>query len=162
MLSDLNRARGDISTIAETAAGGLRQRLDLLDVRLQVFEILVENCRDAIQFQYLLETAKDGSLRRPVEFQEHLTDIPEWRAIKDVARREIDNSSVLAGLLQSQKGPLIDVAKTSGEENIRVLGPDLIEQLRKKVKIMIAHWEDYERLFVGEERRAPKPPALPH
>ena len=160
MLSDLDRARGDIRTIEETAGAGLRQKFELLDARIQVFAILVENCRDAIEFQYLLETAKDGRLRRPVEFQEDLTDIPEWRAIKDVARREIDNSSVLAGLLQTQTGPLIDVTKTTEEENIRVLGPDLIEQLRKKVKIMIAHWEDYERLFVDEKRTPAKPPAL--
>ena len=161
MVVDLERARGDIRGITTVGGAGVRAQLDLLDVRLQVFEILVENCRDAIEFQYLLESARDGRLRRPVEFQEHLTDIPEWRAIKDVARREMDNASVLAGLLQSQKAPLIDVSKTSGEENIRVLGPDLIEQLRKKVKIMIAHWEDYERLFMGEERRAAQPQALP-
>ena len=43
-----------------------------------------------------------------------------------------------------------------------MLGPDLIDQLRKKVKIMIAHWEDYERLFIDEERKEPKPAAIPH
>ena len=158
MLAELNTASSDIRKIAKTAAGDQRQRLELLDARVRVFGILADNCRDAIQFQHLLDTAKDGSLRRPVEFQEELTDIPEWRAIKDVARREIDNSSVLADLLQSQKAPLIDLAKTSGEENIRVLGPDLIDQLRKRVKIMIAHWQDYERLFVAEERKSPAIP----
>lgn len=162
MLSELNRARGDIRTIEETAGGDLRQRLELLDARLRVFQVLVDNCRDAIEFQHLLDTAKDGSLRRPVEFGEELTDIPEWLAIKDVARREIDNSGVLIDLLQSRRGPLIDLAKTSGEENIRVLGPDLIDQLRKRVKIMIAHWKEYERLFVDEEGRATKATGIPH
>jgi hypothetical protein len=119
---------------------------------------VADNARDAIQFQHLLDSTKDGRLRRPVEFQEELTDIPEWRALKDIARREIDNSSVLIALLQSHKAPLIDLAKTSGEENIRVLGPDLVDQLRKRVKIMIAHWQDYERLFAGEERT----PSIPH
>ena len=134
----------------------------MLDARLRVFEIVADNARDAIQFQHLLDSTKDGRLRRPVEFQEELTDIPEWRAIKDIARREIDNSNALIALLQSHKAPLIDLAKTSGEENIRVLGPDLVDQLRKRVKIMIAHWQDYERLFVGEERTAPKSPSIPH
>jgi len=153
MLSELNRARSDIRTIEETAGGDRRQRLELLDARLRVFEILVDNCRDAIEFQHLLDTAKDGSLRRPVEFQEELTDIPEWRTIRDVARREIDNSSVLIDLLQSQKAPLIDIAKTSEDENIRVLGPDLIDQLKKRVKITIAHWQDFQRLCERRSRR---------
>jgi hypothetical protein len=156
MLSELTQARDSIRTIRQT--GG---QLELLDQRIRVFGILVENCRDAIEFQYLLETAKDGQLRRPVEFQEHLTDIPEWRAIKEVARREIDNSTLLAELLQSQNEPLIDMAKTSGDENIRVLGPDLVEQLRKRVKIMIAHWKDYDRLFVSEQRGDTKPGVAP-
>ena len=91
-------------------------------------------------------------MRRPVEAQEQLTDIPEWRAIRDAARREIDNTAVLIDLLQSQKAPLLDLAKTSAEENIRVLGPDLIDQLREKIKIMIAHWADYQRLFIEEAR----------
>jgi hypothetical protein len=120
-----------------------------LDERLQVFRVLVNNCRDAIEYQYDLDTAKEWKLRRPVESQQELTDIPEWRAIRDAARREIDNSGVLIDLLQSQRAPLIDLAKTNGEENIRVLGPDLIDQLRKKIKIMIAHWDDYKRLFMN-------------
>lgn len=160
MLAELKRARGDLHAIEETAGGDRRPAFQLLDARLRVFQILVDNCRDAIEFQYRLDIAKDGRLRRPVEFQEDLTDIPDWRAIKDIARREIDNSSVLVELLQSQKAPLIELAKTSGEENIRVLGPDLIEQLRKRVKIMIAHWEDYERLFMDEERK--KSTTIPH
>ena len=162
MLSELNRARADLRTIGETAGADRRQRFELLDARLRVFQILVDNCRDAIEFQYRLDIARNGRLSRPVEFQEDLTDIPDWRAIKDVARREIDNSSLLIELLQSQKAPLIELAKTSEEENIRMLGPDLIDQLRKKVKIMIAHWEDYERLFIDEERKEPKPAAIAH
>jgi len=69
---------------------------------------------------------------------------------------------MLIDLLQSQKAPLIELAKTPDDENIRILGPDLVDQLRKKVKIMIAHWEDYERLFIDEERKQPKAATLPH
>jgi hypothetical protein len=162
MLSELNRARGDLRTIGQVVGDDRRQGFELLDARLRVFQILVDNCRDAIEFQYRLDIAGNGRLSRPVEFQQDLTDIPDWRAIKDVARREIDNSSVLIDLLQSQKAPLIELAKTSEEENIRMLGPDLVDQLRKKVRIMIAHWQDYERLFVDEERKEPKSTAIPH
>jgi hypothetical protein len=150
MLAELARARDDVRKIEQTGGEGGRQRYELLDERLRVFQALVNNCRDAIEYQYDLDTAKAWQLRRPIESQEQLTDIPEWRAIRNAARREIDNTAVLIDLLQSQKAPLIDLAKTNGEENIRVLGPDLADQLRKKIRIMIAHWADYERLFIKE------------
>jgi hypothetical protein len=154
MQADLQRARGDLRTIIAAATAEVKQRLELLDRRIQVFGILVENCRNALEYQYLLDFARGGRLLRPIEFQEHLTDIPEWRAIKDVGRREIDNSIVLADLLEANKNVvLIDTARTSGEENIRVLGPDLASQMRRKVRIMVAHWEDYERLFDREKGR---------
>ena len=151
MQSELSRARTDVQAIARTTPA-----LSVLDTRLRVFQILVDNCRDALRYQYLLDIAKDGSLRRPIEFQEDLTDIPQWLEIKDTARREMDDAIVLADLLESHKEPLLELAPTAEEENIRVLGPDLAAQLRKRVKIMIAHWEDYERLFDKEKAPVPK------
>ena len=153
MQTDLNRARTGLRGISATAAGPLKQRLELLDKRIQAFSILVDNCRNGLEYQYLLDFAKNGRLLRPIEFQEHLTDITEWRAIKDIARREMDSSIVLANLLESTKETLLHTAATSAEENIRVLGPDLPAQLRRKVQIMVAHWEDYERLF--DQEKAP-------
>lgn len=162
MQADLKRARTDVASIIASGATGLKPKLELLDKRIQAFGILVENGRNGLEYQYLLDFMKGGRLLRPIEFQEHLTDITEWREIKDAGRREMDNSIVLAELIESTKDVLIDTTKTSAEENIRVLGPDLAAQLRRKVKIMVKHWEDYERLFDQEKaksRRAqPKPP----
>lgn len=124
-----------------------------MDEPIQVSD-LVENSRNALHYQYLLDFMKGGRLRRPVEFQQHLTDITEWRMIKEIGRREMDNSIVLAELLEGSKEVLIDMAKTSGEESIRVLGPDLAGQLRRKVKIMAAHWEDFGGCF-DEEKKGP-------
>lgn len=161
MLADLDKARADLGAIEATASGERLRQLKLFDRRLRVFEAIVNNCRDAIDYQFYLDTIKGWNLRRPIETQQELTQIPEWLAIRETARREIDNSAVLIDLLQSQEAPLIDLAKTNGDENIRVLGPDLTDQLRKKIKIMMAHWEDYKRLFIDEGDKAPKAGAIP-
>lgn len=158
MNADIAEARGLISRIAATpAAAQAKGWLELLDKRLRVFDILIDNCRDGLEYQYLLDFMRGGRLRRPVEFQEHLTDITEWRQIKDIARREMDNSIVLAEMLESTKEVLLDLARTKEEENIRVLGPDLADQLRLRVKIMAKYWEDYERLF-DQEKPLPNQP----
>ena len=153
-LAWLEKASAGVRSIETTAAPETRQRYQVLGERLRVFQALVDNCRDAVQYQYDLDTIKGLKLARPVEIQQQLTDIPEWRDIRDVARREVDNSAVLMDLLRSEKAMLIDVANTSGGENIRVLGPDLADQLQRKIRIMMAHWEDYKRLFVAGENGA--------
>jgi hypothetical protein len=161
MLAELDQARADLRAIEAAASGERLQQSKLFDKRLRVFEAIVNNCRDAIDYQFYLDTIKGWNLRRPIEAQQELTQIPEWLAIRETARREIDNSAVLIDLLQSQEAPLIDLAKTNADENIRVLGPDLTDQLRKKIRIMMAHWEDYKRLFIDEGDKAPKPGAVP-
>lgn len=154
MAGDLETARGKLRGLRDGVTAEQRARLDLLDARLRVFRVLIENCRNGLEYQYLLEQTSRGRLRRPVEFQEDLTDITQWRAIKNVARREIDNTLVLIGLLESARAaPLLDLALPPAKENIRVLGANLVEQLRRKVNIMMAHWEDYERLFDREKKK---------
>ena len=153
MSGDLERARAGIRTLPKSSA------MDLLDLRLRVFRTLIENARNGLEYQYLLELARNGRLQRPVEFQEDLTDITQWRMIKDVARREVDNTLALIDLLKSPPAPVLDLAYPPAQENIRVLGPNLADQLRRKVEIMMAHWEDYERLFDEEAGRANRSPA---
>ncbi|GIU79272.1 MAG: hypothetical protein KatS3mg005_2510 [Bryobacteraceae bacterium] len=157
MKQDIAEARSLAARIAASpAAAAQKAELELLDRRLRVFDILIDNCRDGLEYQYLLDFMKGGRLRRPIEFQEHLTDITEWRQIRDIARRQMDNSIVLAEMLESTRDVLIDMAKTKEEENIRVLGPDLAQQLRLRAKIMAKYWEDYERLF-DQEKPLPAP-----
>jgi len=152
MKRDIAEARSLVSRIAASqAAAAQKAELELLDRRLRVFDILIDNCRDGLEYQSLLDFMKGGRLRRPVEFQEHLTDITEWRQIRDIARRQMDNSILLAEMLESSRDVLIDMARTKEEENIRVLGPDLAQQLRLRAKIMAKYWEDYERLFDQEK-----------
>lgn len=67
----------------------------------------------------------------------------------ETARAEIDNTAVLINLLKPGPGSLIQLAATKTEEDIRVLGTDLVEQLQKKIAIMNAHWQDYNRIFTS-------------
>ncbi len=62
-------------------------------------------------------------------------------------RAEIDNTAVLIEILQSSPKVILHLAVNPSEEDIRMLGPDLVAQLRKKLALMNAHWEDYERVF---------------
>ncbi|MDZ7638820.1 MAG: hypothetical protein U5J83_11325 [Bryobacterales bacterium] len=158
MQADLSRARQALRRIsAVPAAAKAASDLALLENRIQVFSLLIDNCRNGLEYQYQLDFVRDGRLLRPIEFQEHLTDITEWNSIKRIARLEMDSATILADLLDAHPNDvLIDVAKSPEEESIRVLGPNLSTQLRRKVALMVRHWEDYERLF-DVEKAKPEP-----
>ena len=63
------------------------------------------------------------------------------------ARSEIDNTAILIKLLGNNPGDYLRIAATPSEEDISLLGPDIIVQLKRKLKVMNAHWEDYKRIF---------------
>jgi hypothetical protein len=41
----------------------------------------------------------------------------------------------------------LDHARTPEEESVFLLGPNLVGDLTTKHRIMMAHWQDYERLY---------------
>ena len=65
----------------------------------------------------------------------------------ETARREIDNTAVLIDIIKSTDDPILDLAPVPEEEHIVRLGPQLVDQLKKKINIMNAHWMDYDRIF---------------
>lgn len=152
MLAQLRSARDAAGRLGERAPAEQRAEFVTLHTRLGVLECLVANCMNALDYQYYLDVSKGWDLRRTHEDVETMHTIQEWLLIRDVARREIDNTTALLALLDTGHADLIDLAPTPEDENPRTLGPDLRDHLRKKIQIMIRHWEDYERLFIKEGR----------
>jgi hypothetical protein len=54
---------------------------------------------------------------------------------------------VLLELVEKGLYLLLFLAPSNAEEDIRLLSPGLPDQLRKKIRIMNAHWEDYKLIF---------------
>ncbi|OGF46133.1 MAG: hypothetical protein A2452_00260 [Candidatus Firestonebacteria bacterium RIFOXYC2_FULL_39_67] len=59
-------------------------------------------------------------------------------------RWELDNTNELISILKGSKVPLINTAKTKEEQHVFLVGPDILEELQMKVKIMLKHWRDAE------------------
>lgn len=136
---------------AEAAARRLSDRKEpdgeLLGQRLAALECMVREVDDVVQYQAQLDRVKGLGVKpepNPVLGTQSGWDRTDMLRL---ARNEIDNAMKLRQLLLTAKGPLLDLAPAEGEETSRRLGPDLPEQLKKKMEIMNAHWEDYKRLF---------------
>jgi hypothetical protein len=63
-------------------------------------------------------------------------------------RDELDNTTELIDLLENGGMDLIAHAYSPFKEDTFLLGADLIEQLKLKQKIMIAHWRDIEGYLI--------------
>jgi hypothetical protein len=57
-------------------------------------------------------------------------------------RDELDNAADMLGLLENGGMQQVLVAPTAKEEDTFLLGPDLVDQMKKKIAIMRAHWLD--------------------
>ena len=134
---------------AEAAASRLPDDGRLLGQRLAALQSLVRTAGNVVEYQAQLDRLKAPGVKpdpNPVLGAQSGWDRTD---LMQLARNEIDNAMQLRQLLLSAKGPLLDLAPTAAEETSRRLGPDLPEQLKRKMDIMNAHWEDYKRLFTS-------------
>ena len=73
------------------------------------------------------------------------TGDPDLQRFNTVMRKELDNTVELISLLENGGMNFINHAETPEAEDTFLLGPDLIDQLKAKRKIMLNHWTDIER-----------------
>jgi hypothetical protein len=77
--------------------------------------------------------------------------VGDWHGDKDLhllnelLRDELDNTSELIRLLENGGLSQVLTAQDPAEEDTFLLGPDLVDQLKKKIEIMRRHWLDAEQ-----------------
>ena len=122
---------------------------EVLKNRLAVLHSLMRTIDNVVAYQALLDVAHNRNVSP--ESNPVLGTGPSWdrQEIMRIARNEIDNIANLKKILESSKIPLIQEAILPKYETIRMLGPDLTSQLKKKIDIMNAHWEDYKKLYTA-------------
>jgi hypothetical protein len=73
---------------------------------------------------------------------------PERLRVYQIVRDELDNSLELISLLESGGTEVIVTAAKPEDEDTFILGPDLAGQLRKKRAVMLAHWREFDEVFI--------------
>jgi hypothetical protein len=152
----LRKTRGNIEKavrlsreLAKSESKEQQQEYGLLATRLTAFGYLITNVLNAANYQRKLDQIASARQKAGNEGAELNLDLSIRSSMLQIARSEIDNTVNLVKLLEAQQHTrdIIDHAKAKEEEYQRLLGADLIEQLRKKIKTMNAHWMDYNRIF---------------
>jgi hypothetical protein len=73
-------------------------------------------------------------------------------AWNEIMRDEFDNTHELIALLEDGGSELVAAAKTPEYEDTFIMGPDLVRQLQKKVKIMREHWLDVQSYIASPHK----------
>ena len=124
------------------------EKYALLKQRLLVLRCVLHNAQNAIRFQELLDRT---------DIENPKVDPPTWGykpeadyyRMQDIMRAEIDNTSELISLLDGQDiHKLLYVADCEENEDVFLMNPNMIPLLKKKIKIMVAHLADIDRIYV--------------
>ncbi len=113
---------------------------------LHLFSCVVRSCGNFNDAQIIRNRNKEV-LARPIH---RPGKIPTWDGDQDlldfnaIMRDELDNMQEMINILESGGMDLISTSKQPFPEDTFILGPDLIDQLKMKRKIMLAHWTDIE------------------
>ena len=140
-------------SLAENATASGAEKLRALGPRLRALACVVRTCSNMVQFQTLLDDAlAQVGEEGPVEKPWILEGYGDRQQIYDVVRAEVDNAQDLIDVIEGSPVPVIEMADDPAEEDTFTFGPDLVDQIRHKIRITMAHWLDFDRLYPRPNR----------
>lgn len=147
----IDRLRGAASTVAAVigrAGEHADPSLALYRARLATLVCCVENAKLTILYQHALNIAHHARFGpNAYDYDDNIQFDQRCLELRKVARADLDNTAELIRVLESAPGPVIASAQTPEGENVFTFGPDLVAQLRRKMDIMLDHWQEYEQLY---------------
>ncbi len=141
-----------ISTLEEIKISDQTKKagFDLLNKRLRVLRCCYRTSLNAIAYQDILdrtdyENPPQEENIYPVEGSQKL------RELQNITRAEVDNMVDLISLIEDNPGLYFELAPTAAEEDIFIYGPDIVKQLKTKIRIMLDHELDANRLYIRRQ-----------
>ena len=120
--------------------------METLQLRLKTLVCFYKNAKHTIQYQDILDRTDHENM--PEEQNYYPLDGDQLlREIQIITRNEIDNINELISLLESTNNPLVKTAPSMEDEDVFNLGPNIVDQLKKKVGIMLKHQLEVNRLY---------------
>ena len=129
----------------------LKQKLELNALRADAQRCLLATVSNTIQLaviSYERERYTGLYMEATDPFQPSWnTGSKQLQVIYALQRSELDNTNELIKILKTSPEPLIVSASDKSQEGFYRYGPDLVDQLEKKVELMLKHWRDVDELY---------------
>ena len=129
-----------------------RRELVVLKFRIRALICVYRNLVNAAEFQSVLDlTDRETPPSDKYEVWYMQGDELLYR-IKAAFRREIDNTVELIDILENSPAPVFQLSADKHDEDILMLGCDIVDQLKKKIRIMEDHRGDFNRVYMNFNR----------
>lgn len=117
-----------------------------MSVSLRIHASIMRSCGNFAAAQAIRDHNSDAVSSAPhrPDKTPSWTGHPDFIAFNNIMRDELDNTVELIALLENSGLQQVILAERPLYEDCFLLGPDLVEQLKKKRKIMMDHWQDIE------------------
>ena len=128
------------------AAAPKKELIQNMALALRIYASLMRSCGNFAEAQAIRDrnaTKLNSPAHRP-DKEITWTGDPDFIRFNVIMRDELDNAWELIGLLESGGMNLVCHAKDPLHEDTFLPGPDLVDQVKKKRKIMLDHWRDIE------------------
>jgi hypothetical protein len=136
-----------VGTAMETIQNAPEQKfLNDMAIALQLYSCVLRSCGNFNDAQII----RNRNIERLAGEPRYPSKIPTWTGDQDlldfneIMRNELDNTLDMINLLENGGMKMVCTAEGPFPEDTFFLGSDLIEQLKKKRKIMLDHWRDIE------------------
>jgi hypothetical protein len=145
----LQGARVSLARLAEQAADPeAAARLRMAADRAGAVACFARNARNTIMFKYALDVRRQPQYGpNPMDYDDNMICDQRALTMRKIAREELDNITELIELVEAHGRSVVHFAAAPEEESVFVLGPNLAADLRRKLDVMLDHWQDYERLY---------------
>jgi len=145
---EISRARTGLKHVLQDLKDeDYRSQLELLDIRLRAYTLICRNAANAVSYQEKIDYIREKNIQPELHPRFALDADPFRLDIEGVARSEIDNTALMIELLKSTDAKILHTTDDPQEEDSFAFGPNLMEQLKRKIQIMHDHWLDYDRIF---------------
>jgi hypothetical protein len=148
----ISRAEEAIKLIEEVSENAPEQEfLEKMVKAQRIYNSILRSSGNFAEAQVIRNRNQDAieeGIRRP-DKEVTWTGDKDMQQFNYVMRDELDNTTALIKLLESGGMELISHARDKTYEDTFVLGPDLVDQLKKKRQIIIKHWSDVEKYLTS-------------
>lgn len=146
-----NEASKLISEVAIKAPDFSKAKLELVSDRIELLSCFMKNAMNAIRFQHIIDTTDYD--RDPVISPEWPLDAEKNLLLfEEITRAEIDNTNHIINLIEGREKTMISIAPSHELEDIFLLSPEIVSQLKTKTETMLNHMLEGKRLFVTHNK----------
>ena len=133
--------------LATEDIGDYRDNLTELKLKLRMYKCIINNANNVIHFQSILDRTDYEAVPEDTTLAiEEQGDIRMYK-LERIIRDEIDNTYEIIELLDAAKTPLLKCEDNIEFKSIMKFGPDLRDDLLKKIDIMHNHQYELNRLY---------------